>query len=72
MNSLILAAIFTRSVLSIAYALCEPANNMYAGKNVTANIVLGPSLSVTINGEVKGVSVEGKITPIDGCTVRTF
>jgi hypothetical protein len=65
----ILSALLVGSAQSIAYTLCDATNHIYAGKEVTTALVLGPSMSVTIGGAVRGVSIKGTITVLDGCTV---
>jgi hypothetical protein len=57
------------SALAITYRLCDEKNYIYAGNSVTIPIVLGPSLAVTIKGDVKAITVSGTITVVDGCHV---
>jgi hypothetical protein len=65
----IISALFVGSAQSIVYALCDATNHIYAGKDVTAALVLGPTQSVTVAGEVRRVAITGTITVLDGCRV---
>lgn len=69
---LFITPLFFSSVYSIAYSLCDDNNYIYAGESITTKLVIGPSQAVTINGEVKGISVQGTITIVNGCSVHYY
>jgi hypothetical protein len=66
----IVASLFATQALAITYRLCDDSVYPLSGLNLTIPLVLGPSQAVTINGQVKAVTVTGTVVIVDGCHVR--
>jgi hypothetical protein len=64
---MLIASLLTSSVQSIAYLLCDESNYIYSGKAIETVLSIGPSQSVTVNGQVKGITVTGKLRVRNGC-----
>lgn len=67
---LALASLLAQVSTAVTYTRCSPTDYPYSGTQVrNIPIVLGPTLTVQVNGTSVPVTVAGTISVIDGCSV---